>query len=233
MPQFAQATFPAGVRWFRYQAPWDLDTAMETTAGQLWVTYWPKSSTSHPPEYFGQLYGGVIRHYVLPKEPYYFLKLDNYTGAFPIVDGYPYDPWVHLRWAVLPNGSLINASNLPRNQLGSDRPILCKQGSPQGAVALYGLLPSGQWQPLLTWRVWQAATMGIWQYSPNYPLECAGRFNGRFLVWYDTAGQGAIFVVHQGKAEPFTSGRPYLITDKTMLLAGGPGQDWIIEAHAP
>jgi hypothetical protein len=108
---------------------------------------------------------------------------------------------------------------------------VCKEGSPRGNVALYGQFADGRWEPILTWRAWEAATLGIWRYDPHYPLECAGRFAGYFWVIYESAGSGAIFRVSNGVIVPFTSGTPDLVTDHAMLIAGE--GDQIVEAHYP
>jgi hypothetical protein len=76
MPRFGQAELPPQVRWIRFRPNWLLDTATATSSGQLWVTVWPKVDLSDPPEYVGTLYGGNLRQFHLPGEPYESLKLD-------------------------------------------------------------------------------------------------------------------------------------------------------------
>jgi hypothetical protein len=60
MPRFGQAVMPRDVRWVRFRPNWFLDTAMVTTHGQIWVTFWSKVDLSDPPEYLGTLYGGNL-----------------------------------------------------------------------------------------------------------------------------------------------------------------------------
>lgn len=229
MPTFNQVMMLPGIRWFRYRPDWYLDEAMETTSGQVWVTYWPKTEASRAPEYFGQLYGGTLRHFMLPREPYYTLVLDYFTGPTPFVRGMQLETGKWFYWAVLPNGSVADSSSVPASLRGTSKRAVCKQGSPASSTALYGLLQDGRWQPILSWRSWQAATLGIWRYDANYPLECAGRFAGYFWVFYESAGQGALYRVSNGTIVPFTAGRPYIVTDRVMILYDG---DQIIEAHS-
>jgi hypothetical protein len=202
---------------------------METNNGQIWVTYWPKSDASRTPEYLGQLYAGTLRHFVLPREPYYTLGFDYYIGPIPFVNGMQLETGKWFRWAVLPNGAVINSKMLPANLRGHDKKSVCKQGSRTGEVALYGQLPNGRWQPILSWHAWGKATHGAWHFDSDHPLECAGRFDGYFFVFYESAGTGAIYKVNEGTIFPFAVGRPYLVTDHTMIVDGG---DVIIEAHA-
>jgi hypothetical protein len=229
MPAFDQVVMPQGIRWYRYRPGWFLDTAMETTSGQIWVTYWPKGAASHPPEYLGTLYNGMLKNFALPRQPYYDLKLKYYTGPVAYVYGTQAETGELLHWAVSSRGLVENPSGVPQSAQGSDKPSVCRQGDPRQRVALYGLLPDGQSRPILTWRAWQAATFGMWRYSADYPLECAGRFGGYFLVWYQAAGQGAMYWVRNGSVVPFTAARPYLVTDTSLIVYDG---DEIIEAHA-
>ncbi len=233
MPKFNQVVMAPGIRWFRYHPDWYLDTAMETTSGQVWVTYWPKSDSSHPHELFGHLNGGTITHTVLPHEPYYFLKLDYYAAPIPFVYGFSLNPWTDsaLHWAVLPNRAVVKSSTLPASLRGHDKEIVCKQGSRTGEVALYGLFANSKWRPILTWHAWQSATFGMWHYDRDQPLECAGRFAGHFYAFYESGDTGAIYMISNGSAIPFAAGRPYLVTDHAMILWGG--EDEVIEAHSP
>jgi len=232
MPMFNQVVMAPGIRWFRYRPDWYLDEAMETTSGQVWVTYWPKGESSHPPESFGQLYGGTLRHFVLPREPYHDLGFDYYTAPIPFVNGFSLNPWtdVKLHWAILRNGAVVKSSTLPARLRGHDKQIVCKQGSRASGVALYGLFANGQWRPILTWHAWQRATFGMWNHDRDQPLECAGRFAGHFYAFYETGWTGAIFKVSEGAAIPFAAGRPYLVTDHAMILWGD--GDQVIEAHS-
>jgi|GEM_PF-3540033 len=235
LPQLEQIVMPPDVRWFRYRPAWYLDMAMATNSGQVWITYVPRlpgaSGATHP-EYLGQLYAGTVRRFILPREPYYNISLEYYIAAIPFVWGTQLQTGENLHWAILPNGSVVNSQQLPANLRGFEygHPTICKQGSPQSATALYGLLPNGRWQPILSWRQWQAATLGVWHYDPLYPLECAGRFGGYFWVNFESAGVGALYRVRDGTIVPVGVARPYLVTDHAMILSNG---DQIIEAHSP
>jgi len=230
MPKFSQVVTAPGIRWFRYRPDWYLDEVMETTSGQVWVTYWPKTPYSRSPEYLGQLYGGTLRHFVLPREPYYTLGLDYPTGPIPFATRMQLETGKWFYWAVLPNGAVVSSKSLSTNLKGHDKQIVCKQGSRASGVALYGLLANGKWRPILTWHAWMTATFGMWQYDRDQPLECAGRFAGHFYALYETAGTGAMYLISDGNAIPFAAGRPYLVTDHAMILWGD--GDQVIEAHS-
>jgi len=228
--QFALSSMPTEIRLFRYQPAWFLDTAMVAKDGKVWVTYWPKTESSHPPEYLGQLYGGRLHHFVLPQEPYYFLKLPYYVAPVPVVDGLQLETGKLDHLAILSNGSVINSRLLPANLKGHDQPALCKQGSRASSVALYGLLPNGRWQAILSWRNGRLQLWGCGAMIRCILWNALERFAGYFWVIYGSAGTGAIFRVKDGNIVPAAIARPYLVTDHAMILSEG---DQLIKAYSP
>ena len=230
MPPFNDVAMPQGVHWLRFRPNWYADTVTLTSHGELWITYWPKTDSSHPLEYLGRLAGGVLRPFRIPQQPYYELKLNEPQAAFPSVTGMQQFTGEMLSWVILPGGKVVDARAVPHRLKRSTLPYpLCKEGSPKSSVALYGLFPDNTWHPILTWRAWQTATFGIWRYSQYFPISCVGRFAGYFWATDDSAGSGPLYRIQNGQIVQVTAARSYLVTDKVMLLGDG---DQYIEAHA-
>ena len=229
-PSFNQIDLGPKVRMVRYRPAWIPDDFMITNSGQIWVTYWPFSEASHPPEELGILSRGVLQRVHLPAEPYYSLSFDYWDGPIPFVSGTPLTREGTAHLAIFPNGQIVKSDSLPAYLRGHGFGFnLCQQGTPASGVALYAVGPHGERQPILTYAVWQAATLGLWH---GEPLGCAGRFAGEYFTGFGFSGVGAIYRISQGRAMLVGMARPGAISDHVMVLMAPHGEE-IIEAYWP